>query len=73
MTLTFASVDREKITPMMQQYLQEKDKWPDSLLFFRLGDFYELFFDDALTAARELELRPGLKGAYVWCAPPCSR
>ena len=44
------------ITPMMQQYLQIKEKNPDMLLFFRLGDFYELFFDDAHTASRELDL-----------------
>ncbi len=44
------------LTPMMQQYLQIHDKYPDCLLLFRLGDFYELFFDDAKTASRELEL-----------------
>lgn len=54
--LTFAEVDREKLTPMMQQYVAEKDKRPDCLIFFRLGDFYELFFDDAITASKELEL-----------------
>ena len=44
------------ITPMMQQYLQIKEKNPDMLLFFRLGDFYELFFDDARLVSRELDL-----------------
>ena len=44
------------VTPMMQQYLQIKEQHPDELLFYRLGDFYEMFFDDALTASRELEL-----------------
>lgn len=44
------------ITPMMQQYLDMKDKYTDSILFFRLGDFYEMFFEDALTASRELEI-----------------
>lgn len=43
-------------TPMMRQYLELKDKYPDCLLFFRLGDFYEMFFDDAKTAAKELDL-----------------
>ncbi len=43
-------------TPMMQQYFELKRRWPDCLLFFRLGDFYEMFFDDAKTASRELEL-----------------
>ncbi len=44
------------ITPMMQQYLQIKEENPDTLLFFRLGDFYELFFDDAELVSKELEL-----------------
>ena len=43
-------------TPMMQQYFKVKEKYPDSILFYRLGDFYEMFFDDAKTASRELEL-----------------
>lgn len=43
-------------TPMMQQYLSIKAQVPDAFLFFRLGDFYELFFDDALLASRELEI-----------------
>ncbi len=44
------------LSPMMQQYLQIHEKYSDCLLLFRLGDFYELFFDDAKTASRELEL-----------------
>ena len=44
------------LSPMMQQYMRIHDEYPDCLLFFRLGDFYELFFDDAKTASRELEL-----------------
>ena len=44
------------LTPMMQQYLRMKEENKDCLLFFRLGDFYEMFFDDAKTASRELEL-----------------
>lgn len=44
------------MTPMMRQYLQLKEKYSDCLLFFRLGDFYEMFFEDAKTASRELEL-----------------
>ncbi len=44
------------MTPMMRQYLQIHEKYPDCLLLFRLGDFYELFFEDAKTASRELEL-----------------
>ncbi len=44
------------LTPLMRQYLTLKEKYPDCLLFFRLGDFYELFFEDALTASKELEI-----------------
>ena len=49
-------VDRSKLSPMMKQYMEIKDQYKDELLFFRLGDFYELFFEDGETAARELEL-----------------
>ena len=49
-------VDRSKVTPMMQQYLDIKDENSDIILFFRLGDFYEMFFEDAYIASRELEL-----------------
>lgn len=45
-----------QFTPMMQQYFKVKEKYPDSILFYRLGDFYEMFFEDAKTASRELEL-----------------
>lgn len=45
-----------KYTPMMMQYLKIKEKHPDTLILFRLGDFYELFFDDAKIASRELQL-----------------
>ena len=44
------------LTPMMRQYLELKEENPDTLLFFRMGDFYEMFFEDAQTASRELEL-----------------
>ena len=43
-------------SPMMQHYLQTKEEYKDCILFYRLGDFYEMFFDDAITASRELEL-----------------
>ncbi len=46
----------EDVSPMMQEYLRTKQAHPECLLFYRLGDFYEMFFDDALTASRELEL-----------------
>lgn len=45
-----------KLTPMMRQYFEIKENYKDCILFFRLGDFYEMFFEDAETAARELEL-----------------
>ncbi len=50
------NVDREKLSPMMQKYMETKDEYNDCILFYRLGDFYEMFFDDAKTASRELEI-----------------
>lgn len=44
------------MTPMLEQYLRAKGEHPDALLFYRMGDFYEMFFEDAVTAARELQL-----------------
>ena len=44
------------VTPMMKQYLTIKDQYPDALLLFRLGDFYELFYEDAITASKILEI-----------------
>jgi len=46
----------DSLTPMMRQYLDVKSKYSDCILFFRLGDFYEMFFDDAKIASRELEI-----------------
>ncbi|MBM7579941.1 DNA mismatch repair protein MutS [Jeotgalibacillus terrae] len=51
-----------KYTPMMQQYLRIKAEVPDAFLFFRLGDFYEMFFDDALKASKELEITLTARG-----------
>ena len=45
-----------QLTPMMQQYMEVKNQYKDCILFYRLGDFYEMFFDDALTVSKELEL-----------------
>lgn len=50
------NVDLEKVTPMMRQYLETKKNYEDAILFYRLGDFYEMFFDDAITASKELDL-----------------
>lgn len=63
-----------KYTPMIEQYLQIKAQVPDAFLFFRLGDFYELFFEDAQKAAEELEItltgREGGKGKIPMCGVP---
>src|SRR5574344_378800 len=68
-------VDRNKLSPMMAQYMEIKDKYPDTLLFYRLGDFYELFFEDALIASKELELTltgrvAGLEERVPMCGVP---
>ena len=62
-------------TPMVQQYLEVKRQHQDELLFFRLGDFYEMFFDDALTASRELNITltgraAGLEERIPMCGVP---
>jgi DNA mismatch repair protein MutS len=62
-------------TPMIKQYLEIKKQYPDAILFFRLGDFYEMFFDDALCASRELEITltgrdGGLKERVPMCGVP---
>ncbi len=51
-----SDVDRSLLSPMMAQYMEIKDEYENELIFYRLGDFYELFFEDALVASRELEL-----------------
>ena len=48
--------EKAEFSPMMQKYLETKEQYKDCILFYRLGDFYEMFFDDAITASRELEL-----------------
>ena len=50
------NIDRDKLSPMMKKYLETKDEYPDCILFYRLGDFYEMFFDDALLASRILDI-----------------
>ncbi len=55
-------VDRSKLSPMMKQYFEVKDKYKDCILFFRLGDFYEMFFDDAIVVSKALELTLTGKG-----------
>ncbi len=51
-----AALQNPTLTPMMRQYLEIKSQYPDAILFFRLGDFYEMFFDDAIEASRRLDL-----------------
>lgn len=64
-----------KLTPMMEQYLRVKEEYPDTLLFFRMGDFFELFFEDAEVAARELQItltsrNPGADNPVPMCGMP---
>ena len=70
-----SEVDRTKLSPMMQQYLEIKDKYEDCIIFFRLGDFYEMFFDDAILMSRVLELtltgkQAGLDERIPMCGIP---
>ena len=63
------------MTPMLEQYLRAKSEHPDALLFYRMGDFYELFFEDAQTAARELQItlttrNPGAESPIPMCGVP---
>ena len=68
-------VNRNELSPMMKQYMEIKDNYEEEILFFRLGDFYELFFEDCILASRELELtltgkNAGLKERIPMCGVP---
>ena len=68
-------VDRSKLSPGMKQYMDIKDQYSEEMLFFRLGDFYELFFEDAIICSRELELTltgkmAGLEEKVPMCGVP---
>ncbi len=70
-----SDVDINMVTPMMRQYLEIKNENPDIIIFFRLGDFYEMFFEDAVLASRELELtltgkNAGLEERIPMCGIP---
>ena len=70
-----SEVDRNKLSPMMQQYMEIKVKYEDSIICFRLGDFYEMFFEDAILASRVLELtltgkQAGLDERVPMCGIP---
>lgn len=61
----------ENLTPMMRQYMTIKEQHQDCILFFRLGDFYEMFFEDAITASRELEITLTQRGGGSDKTPMC--
>lgn len=68
-------VNKNDLSPMMQQYMDIKDQYPNELVFYRVGDFYELFFEDGETASRELELtltgkNAGLSERVPMCGVP---
>ena len=67
-----ASVDIKKLSPMMQEYVKTKEQYRDCILFYRLGDFYEMFFEDALTVTKELELTLTGKDCDLRSGPPCA-
>ena len=54
--MKMCDVDLSKVSPMMRHYISVKSEYPDVIIFYRLGDFYEVFFEDAITTSRELEL-----------------
>lgn len=60
----------EKVSPMLRQYLDIKEKYKDYVLFFRLGDFYEMFFEDAVNVSRELELALTERAGSPMCGVP---
>lgn len=73
--MKLSDVDYNKVTPMMRQYIDIKKEHPDVMIFFRLGDFYEAFFEDAVMASRELELTltgrsAGLSERVPMCGVP---
>ncbi len=70
-----SEVDRSKLSPMMAQYMSIKDNYEDTIIFYRLGDFYEMFFEDAITGSHELELaltgrNAGLEERVPMCGIP---
>ena len=73
--MRLVDVEYEKLSPMMKQYVDIKKTYEDSILFFRLGDFYEMFFDDAILVSRELEITltgksAGLEEKVPMCGVP---
>jgi len=73
--MKMCDVDLTKVSPMMRHYISVKKDYPDVIIFYRLGDFYEIFFEDAITASRELELtltgrNAGLDERVPMCGVP---
>ena len=73
--MTRSEVDRKKVSPMMRQYLETKDNYEDVILFYRIGDFYEMFFEDAINVSHDLELtltgkNAGLDEKIPMCGVP---
>ncbi len=69
------TIDIDKLSPMMREYIKTKEEYEDIILFYRLGDFYEMFFDDAIKVSHELELtltgkNAGLKERVPMCGVP---
>lgn len=62
--------ESDKLSPMLKQYLDIKQKYSDYILFFRLGDFYEMFFEDAENVSRELELALTSRAGSPMCGVP---
>lgn len=70
--MNLKDVDKSEFTPMMQQYIECKENYPDAIVFFRIGDFYEMFFEDAYIASRELEIAlTGKDAGYNERVPMC--
>ena len=75
MSMERKDVNINEVSPMMREYLKTKSEYEDVILFYRLGDFYEMFFDDAITASHELELtltgkNAGLSERVPMCGVP---
>lgn len=73
--MKLSEVDRSKLAPMMRHYAEIKDQYKDVIIFYRLGDFYEMFFEDAITVSHELELtltgrQAGLPEKVPMCGVP---
>lgn len=70
--MNLKDVDKSEFIPMMQQYIECKENYPDAIVFFRIGDFYEMFFEDAYIASRELEIAlTGKDAGYKERVPMC--